>query len=96
MRTMKVSKEQAKKNIISVLNRLDCKDQSLEKIGLYDYVSQRSFGIGRKVASSNTIMILESLRIDLIDCFTMTEIFEEIFQNEELKQKIQKYEGEQS
>lgn len=95
MRTMKVSKEEAKKNIISVLKKLDCKDQSLDKMGLYDYVEQRFCGVGRKIASSNTIMILESLRIDVIDCFTITEIFEEIFKDKELSDKIRKYEGEQ-
>lgn len=90
MKTMKVSKEEAKKKIINVLMKIDYQDTCLKKLGLYDYLEERVFGVGRKVASSNAVLLLESLKIDLIDCFTMAEIFEEIFQNKEVLNKIQR------
>lgn len=90
MKHLKVSKKEAKNNIINVLMKIDYEDLSLKKLGLYDYLDMRSFGMGKKVASSNTVVVQEALGIDLIDCFTMAEIFEEIFQNKEVLNKIQR------
>ena len=90
MKHLRVSKEEAKKNIIAVIQKIQYRDSGLKKLGLYDYVESRSFGLGKKVASSNAVLILEAaMNLDMIDCFVMAEIFEEIFQNKELREKLQ-------